>query len=171
MPSFTPYKSVNSPALRFNRAPNIYLLKDGSIVEGGSPHEDLIDRVFFFGHEPSGVSDAQARRLLDYGFDLIPDAPMWHEFKPPFMGSSFGLIVGVNQGPFARGVRDFFGADAHFTVWCGVEKIVEREIPWLKNVDKLQFSYVLDRVQSHRVEVVLRNKSFQTDPYVAEWNV
>ena len=170
MPSFTPYKSVNSPALRFNRAPNIYLLKDGSIVEGGSPREDLIDQAFLFGHEPSGVSDAQAQRLLDYGFDLIPDEPMWHEFKAPFIGSAFNLTVGVNQGAYSRGISDYLGAEATFTVWCGTEKVVERSVPWLKNVDKLDFSYVLNDVQSHKVEVVLWNKSFRLDPYVAEWS-
>jgi len=170
MPSFTPYKSVQSPRLRFNRAPNVFLLKDGTIVESGSPHENTVSKVFLFGHEPSGVSNDEAKLLIDYGFSLIPDGVMWHEIKAPILGSGFTITVGVNDGPFARGVSDYLGAFADFTVLCENNVVRKRPVQWFPADKEIRFQYILDSVRPHRVEVVLRNNAFSLDPYVVEWS-
>ena len=169
MPAFTPHKSVNSPVLRFRRAPNVYLLKDGTVVEGGSPHQDVISKTFLFGHEPTGVSDKEAEILTTYGFDLIPDTILWHSFRAPSTGAAFNLTIGVNNGPYARGIGEYHGAEAEFTVFTENTRITGRSVKWFPNMDKIDFHYVLKNPVQHRVEVVLRNKTFELPPYVARW--
>lgn len=169
MPYFTPTKAVKSPIQRMirglRRAPNVFLLKDGTIIEGGSPHEDTVSRAFLFGHEPIGVSDREAKLLLDYGFDLIPDTVMGHKFDR-HSKVSWKITLKVSGGDYARGCDADAEAWADFTVRAGDDVIAQRSVPWFFRENQIQFGYFIDNVD-HEVEVVLRNSALAQEPYTA----
>ena len=169
MPYFTPMKAVKSPMQRMirglRRAPNVFLLKDGAIVEGGFPHEDTVSRAFLFGHEPVGVSDREAKLLLDYGFDLIPDTVMGHKFDR-HSKVSWKITLKVSGGDYARGCDADREAWADFTVRAGDDVIAQRSVPWFFRENQIQFGYFIDNVD-HEVEVVLRNSALAQEPYTA----
>lgn len=170
MPSFIPTRPVNHAALGVVRnrvgVPNVFMLNDGQIVEGGNPHESTVHKSFMVGHEPVGVSDHEAKLLIDAGYHLRPDSITAHSLQR--YGKSFALTLMVPDSDYARGCKSFAEAYADCTVIVDGNIDYMRRVPWFFRDKTIEFGYILNDNVDHRIEIVLRNEIIALDPYVVE---